>query len=61
MPIQRQAADVLILNANVRTLDVAGSTFRALATKGDRIVGGLLRELRDAEAAHGGRGAPADP
>jgi predicted amidohydrolase YtcJ len=39
MPIERQAADVIITNANIRTLDAADSTFQALATKGDKIVG----------------------
>lgn len=39
MPIQRQAADLIITNANIRALDAADSTFHALATKGDRIVG----------------------
>jgi len=39
MPIQRQAADLIIRNANIRTLDAADSVVTAVATKGERLIG----------------------
>jgi predicted amidohydrolase YtcJ len=39
MPIQRRAADVIITNAFVRTLDPQDSAVQAVAVSGDRIIG----------------------
>ena len=39
MPTQRRAADVIIVNGLVRTLDAADTTVEAVAIKGDTIIG----------------------
>src|SRR4051812_4642246 len=39
MPVERHAADLVITNARVRTLDGADSVVQALAAKHGRIVG----------------------
>src|SRR3712207_4326664 len=39
MPVQRYAADVIVTNAFVRTLDARDSAVQAVATMGDRIIG----------------------
>ncbi|HEY7063216.1 MAG TPA: amidohydrolase [Chloroflexota bacterium] len=47
MPIERLAADTLITNGVVRTLDAAGTVATAVAVRGDRIIGiGTTDELR---------------
>src|SRR5690606_15138488 len=47
MPVERQAADTLVVNALVRTLDPADSTARAMAIKDGRIVAlGSEEEVR---------------
>jgi predicted amidohydrolase YtcJ len=38
MPIQRRAADVIITNAFVRTLDPQDSAVQAVVVSGDRIM-----------------------
>ena len=47
MPVARLAADTLVVNGLVRTLDAAGSVAAAVAVKDARIIGvGTTDELR---------------
>src|SRR5215211_4222667 len=39
MPVERHAADVIVVNGFVRTLDARDSAVQAVATRGDRIIG----------------------
>jgi predicted amidohydrolase YtcJ len=39
MPVERYAADVIVVNGFVRTLDARDSAVQAVATRGDRIIG----------------------